>query len=274
MGREVGAALWPERWPRDALLERCRQVGGEGSRAWEALYMQRPTPPGGGMFKRADFRYWEGAHPRKQVVIDGVAYDTGHCPVGMTIDTAQKVREEHDWTVILTFLVLGPDAWLLILDVWRERLEVPDQWPAVRNAWLRWRPDRFGIEDRGSGIGLVQQCQREGIPVEPLLPSVDKVVRAAPLSEWYRAGRVLHYAGAEWLDSYERELCGFPHVAHDDQVDAAAYARHLSFSMAPGMGRPLRARARGRVMPPIDVPEGFFKTKPTAREAVLRKYGL
>jgi predicted phage terminase large subunit-like protein len=71
LGRAMGAALWPERYDI-AALEQIRMV--LGTYSFEALYQQRPVPPGGGMFKREWFdivgaaphdaarvRYWDKA---------------------------------------------------------------------------------------------------------------------------------------------------------------------------------------------------------------------
>ena len=47
LGREVGAPLWPERYPGPALSQIERDVGPD---AWASLYQQRPNPQGRGLF--------------------------------------------------------------------------------------------------------------------------------------------------------------------------------------------------------------------------------
>ena len=47
LGRQVGEPLWPERYPLSALLALQREVGPE---AWAALYQQRPTAQGAGLY--------------------------------------------------------------------------------------------------------------------------------------------------------------------------------------------------------------------------------
>lgn len=83
MGRKVGEPLWPYRFDTDRLKE-IRKVHGEYW--WSALYQQRPTPMGGGMFKEHYFnqrtkaapyqarrvRYWDRAS-----TADGGCYTAG-----------------------------------------------------------------------------------------------------------------------------------------------------------------------------------------------------
>src|SRR6185437_4884328 len=46
-GREVGEALWPERWPEDLLLKKKQEIG---SSAFDAQYQGDPVPAGGRTF--------------------------------------------------------------------------------------------------------------------------------------------------------------------------------------------------------------------------------
>ena len=51
LGRPVGAALWPERYPLPRLRATEREVGPD---AWAGLYQQRPNPQGRGLFFDVD----------------------------------------------------------------------------------------------------------------------------------------------------------------------------------------------------------------------------
>src|SRR2546423_10345967 len=53
MRRQPGEALCPARFNEDDLLRIKRRLG---SYSFSALYQQRPTPPEGGLFKRAWFK--------------------------------------------------------------------------------------------------------------------------------------------------------------------------------------------------------------------------
>lgn len=224
IGREVGDALWPERYPGDALTA---IKAGVGSYNWASQFQQRPNPAGGAVFQRRYFRYFahgdgcyeltdEDGSVRRPLISD--------CWLFQTADTALKAKTQSDWTVCTTFAVT-PDNDLLVLSVDRARLEVPDQL-----AWLYGVRERYprlryqGIEPKASGIGIIQQARRDGKPFRELGGAeVDKITRASAAAILYENGKVFHRAGAEWLDDLESELVAFPNGKHDDQVDTISY---------------------------------------------------
>lgn len=223
IGRSPGEALWPERFPVEALESLRKDIG---SHAFEAQYQQRPFPPGGSVFRRKHFRYFrvrESENRRAYVLGDKVIQEHA-CWHAQTCDTASTAKTTSHYTVVETFAIT-PDNDVLILDVVRVKREVPDQLPFLlqqREKWpnLRWQ----AVEEKSSGIGLIQTAKRMGYPLRALKPGdKDKVTRAGPISIMYENGKVWHRADAPWLAKFEAELLSFPNGAHDDQVDPAAY---------------------------------------------------
>jgi predicted phage terminase large subunit-like protein len=98
--------------------------------------------------------------------------------------------------------------------------------PRVR--WIRacglWREV---IEDKSSGIQLIQDLRNEGVhkivEYKPP-PGADKVMRLHACSDRFENGRVFLPRSAPWLDEYVTELVGFPGTKHDDQVDSTTQA--------------------------------------------------
>ena len=223
LGREVGEALWPDRFPVEALAELSRDIG---SHAFEAQYQQRPMPAGGMVFRREHFRYFSErvSENHSAYVVGDRTIMADSCWFAQTADTASTTKTTSDWTVVETFAVT-PENDLLLLDVARVKLEVPDQFAflmAQRARWpnLRWQ----AVECKDSGIGLIQLARRQGTPFRELKPgTTDKVTRAWPLATMYENAKVYHRADAPWLACFEAELLSFPNGAHDDQVDPAAY---------------------------------------------------
>lgn len=223
LGREEGEPLWPEYgYDSEWAAKKRTDVG---SRAWEALYQQNPTPDAGGMFTRASFRYFRDVGEYYEM--DNYRALKAKCRYFQTVDTAMKETQQSDFTVISTF-ALTPDARLLIVNVERARLEVPKQWPHIRNSIRAAR--RLGrylwtaVEDKGSGVGLLQTARKRGVPMRALKADRDKVTRATPASVWYENEMVYHLEGAPWVGPLEAELLTFPNGKHDDQVDTVAYA--------------------------------------------------
>ncbi len=87
IGRAVGEALCPDRFPLEKLQEIKRVLGTD----YYALYQQTPQPPEGNLFKRDWFRR------------DAIIPDRKHMPfVVQAWDTAFKEGEENDYSACVT----------------------------------------------------------------------------------------------------------------------------------------------------------------------------
>ena len=75
--------------------------------------------------------------------------------------------------------------------------------------------------------------RRQYPPYEILRPLTDKMARARPLQGRMQQGRVIFPEKASWLPQAEQELLRVPAGAHDDVVDALAWAVHLCLGKAP-----------------------------------------
>jgi len=245
LGRDIGHALCPELYDLEALKQIRSQVGGY---FWTAMYQQRPAPPEGFLFKRADMRYWRtetemlGATPRVWYILESEngsrRFDTGHCVRFQTVDAAISEDEMADWTVVATWAAT-PDGDLLLLDLERRHFE--EQRIA---SFLAAANDNHGrcpmwVERFGAGRSPLATLSRQGYPVMEIPPEagtqVDKITRAFGAISLYEQHKVFHPMTADWLGGYENELASFPNAAHDDMVDVTSYAARLLPSM--GVGR-------------------------------------
>ena len=79
--------------------------------------------------------------------------------------------------------------------------------------WKLHNPTRVLIEDKSSGISLIQELRAEGIfgvdAYKPA-PGSDKYMRLHAQSIKFESGKVFLPSDAPWLDEYVRELTGFP----------------------------------------------------------------
>ncbi|WP_415783236.1 phage terminase large subunit [Alkalicoccus chagannorensis] len=221
--RKEGEALWPEKYPKEELLKIKATVG---SYEWNAMHQQRPAAADGNLFKRPYFRYFTardglfylerpGSTDRK------VARDD--CYIFQTCDPAGSTKTTADYFVMATW-AMTPHHELLLLDVYRDKLEGPDQPELFRQSYQRWYPVLQGVEPANMGLTLYQTLQRTGLPVVELKPDKDKVTRALPMAAKYEAGQVYHPYAAEFVEAFEKELLGFPNGKNDDQVDVTSYA--------------------------------------------------
>ena len=115
----------------------------------------------------------------------------------------------------------------------RERLEYPDLRRKIIEVHRRWRnyTNSYAllIEDKGSGMSLIQDLKREGIRAIEVKPSMDKVMRMNAHTARIEAGCVHLPRRASWLDEFRKEIMAFPAAKYDDQVDALSQALDRAF---------------------------------------------
>src|SRR5581483_3671788 len=127
----------------------------------------------------------------------------------------------------------------------RDRVEYPGLKRMVVNAFERWRPSHFYVEDTANPTALIQQLKDEShLPVIAVKVTASKEARAESVSGLVESGRVMLPHDAPWLATFEDEVCSFPSGDHDDQVDAFVMAlsqaskKPMWFSFSFGGGAP------------------------------------
>jgi predicted phage terminase large subunit-like protein len=217
---EVGSSYFPE-WKSNEMLQVDEEEikASNGTRYWNALYMQDPQPDEGGIIKKKWFQWWDQEDPPScEFIIQ-------------TYDTAFSTAKTADFSVIQTWGIFGQmgadstgtETWIahmILLSNIKERFEYPELRRKAQEMHDLYRPDICIIEKKASGQSLLQDLRRAGLPVLDYLPDRDKVSRVYASTPLMESGRVWLPEGQDWaLDLYE-EAITFPNAAHDDQVDA------------------------------------------------------
>ena len=207
--RKVGEALHPERQSLESLAEMRSQIGEYN---FAGQYQQRPSPLGGGMIKQEWFKeYLPSELPDK--------FD-------MTIqswDTANKATELSDYSVCTTWGIRKNDMFLL--DVHRAKLEYPALKRAVHAHAERYRPNTIIIEDKVSGMSLIQELREERLHgVTAFQSNLDKIMRMHSASSSLEGGLIHLPEKADWRGVFLQEVVTFPRGRHDDQVDSMSQA--------------------------------------------------
>ena len=219
----VGSSYFPE-WKPDEVLEVDEQEikASNGSRYWNALYMQDPQPDEGGIIKKKWFKIWEYEDPPPCNFIL------------QTYDTAFSTKSTADNSVIQTWGIFTsmdedangheqPTGNLILLSNVYGRYEYPELRKLAQKMYEDYKPDVCVVEKKASGQSLIQDMRRSRIPILEYMPDRDKVSRVYAASPYLEAGKIW-IPDTEWAEALYDEAIQFPNAAHDDMVDCMTMA--------------------------------------------------
>lgn len=220
LGRNKGEALWEKRF---GLPELDKIKQGIGAYFFTGLYQQRPAPLEGGNFPKSSFKYFKMNSEHYLLnCSQSNAVSKSECVIYCTMDLAMSLKETADYTALITFAVTK-DKSVLILDVTRERMESTKHIELIKQVYSKWSPSLIGIEKVQYQTALINDALNIGLPIKPLVPDKDKLVRTYPIANLLSVGKIYFLQNADWLYEFENELIHFPKGKNNDQVDAFAY---------------------------------------------------
>ncbi len=209
--RDAGDALWPAQFNSKDLAELRGDIG---EYDWQALYQQRPTPPGGVKIPIDKFKY---------VSPEEVPTDTRWIRFW---DLAVSTKTTADYTVgglVGISQPVGSPRSCYIKDVIRGRWE----WPKVRTMIIETADKEnvpVGIETSGQQEGFFDDLKLDKVFGRVALfgakPDRDKLTRALPWIATVDDSRFYMVRGA-WNAPFLSECAVFTghDDKHDDQVD-------------------------------------------------------
>jgi predicted phage terminase large subunit-like protein len=207
--------------------------------AYSALYQQRPTPSGGGVFKSEWMQ-------RRYKPEDIERLKGARWRVIQTVDLGGKQGVGHDPSAIATWGTDGISFYLL--DYWSSQAEYADIKPKFAAKFVEFKPRMMFIEDATWAQPLISDLRRaSGIQVSAIPAVGSKWVRADSVSPLFESGRVVLPERAPWLDGWMHEHLAFPNGVHDEAVDTTSMALRELASIGQGMprmtstGRPISA---------------------------------
>jgi hypothetical protein len=243
LDRELGEALWPDRYDLDALIAKRQEVG---DYVYSALYQGLPTPTeGGGLWQREDhreaFRRWidwgEPDGERCANICVAVDPPGGRTECGIMV--CGEIARDRAAAVPSRGLVLE-DATVAAKEPWGE---------AAINAYHRHHADVIVAESNYGGE-MVEQVIHAADPTVPVVlihASRGKRVRAEPVHELYRQERIAHVARFPDLENecvrWEPD-CG---MESPNRMDAMCWGFiHLGLASPETFAESLSLRERGR----------------------------
>jgi len=219
--RKAGEPLFPELKSLEFLKNKKKRTSPEG---WESLYQGNPTITGGNLIKDDWWRWWKVLPQIKWKFI--------------TADTAQKTKNQNDWTDFKAWGV-GVDGNLYLLDHLRAKLEAPElrkqgeifykKHDTKRNEVLDPILRGMYIEDKSSGTGLLQEFRRKRMKVIEVPRNTDKMMRADDAIPFIQSGRVYFNTEIPHIDNTTKEAREFPNSQFDDDLDTVFTAIEIVY---------------------------------------------
>jgi len=212
-----GKPLWPEFWPLEELEKTRLSVD---VRFWNAQYLQNPTSEEGAIIKREWWKRWE---KQNSPTLDYIL---------MSWDTAFEKHNRADFSALTVWGVFDADnddgtqqPNIILLDAVKKRVEFPELKEWVKEAYDEWAPDTMIVEKRASGMSLIQELRRMGIPVHEFTPARgnDKISRLHSIADIFSSGFVWA-PDYRWADELLDDVAAFPSGMHDDLVDTVSQA--------------------------------------------------
>jgi predicted phage terminase large subunit-like protein len=252
-------ALWPVRFPIEALRLLRDPERGIGSRDFSCLYMGNPLPAGGGIIKGewAERRwprdvpepmlpgFWDEGRGQYIEYSDREREEAGRAgrPVIEVVvqawDVAESPSQGADFSAVVT-VGMDQHGRKFALDAWWGRESAPQLERRMVELYHRWRPMDVLVEQASSGTALLQAIQEAHyeLPFEAVRADGNKALRLEAVARQFEAGEVFFpdtgrmmptakRAGRgerPWPDALISLVVGFPGAEVDDPVDALVYA--------------------------------------------------
>lgn len=176
-----------------------------GVYGFHAQYQQQPEDVSGSLLQEAWLKYYthvpENAH------------------IFQSWDCASKGAMNNDYSVCTTWATHEGSYYLL--DVHRKKMNFVSLKKAVLDLYENFRPKAILIEDCSAGQQLIQEFEKNFMPIKAIIPKQDKIARLLSAILLFELGKILLPSSAPWLSDYKQELLSFPRCKNDDQVDSS-----------------------------------------------------
>lgn len=244
LNRQEHEPLWPSfGFDKDWAEKQQKEVG---SRAWNALYQQRPAPVGGSILKRHWWKYWvpKGKLSQFKPVAVYMPSNEEHDSGGKVVEVYPVELPERvdlkaqSWD--MTFMgneqgrsyVVG-QVWhrdganFYLRDMVRQKLDFPGTLKAFENLYAKWPdPGPKWVEFAANGPAVMQALRHKISGILPVKPEGNKEARGHAISAEVEAGNVYlpHPALYPWVDDLIEECATAPYGPSDDMFDALTQA--------------------------------------------------
>ncbi len=260
---EEGELMWPERFTKEYLETKEEELG---AYAFNAQYMQRPSPAEGAILKKSWFKPWKYDHlPKIEMTVQ--SWDTAFS------DKDHKGAAYSACTTWGVWYDTKDMANVILLSMWRGRVGYPELRDMAKRLYYDYRDngkihnpnlkgmrvDKVIIEAKATGDPLIRDLRDARIIATPYDPTRqgDKLQRVHNITQFIEGGLVwLQSQGPNFerlvpeADEFLNEISFFPNSESRDLVDT--------------MSQVLRRLNDERILmhprDPIDIPSYYEQT--------------
>lgn len=218
-----GGSYWPEHKSVTNLLDKKRTMT---PHQWNSLFLQDPIPTKGSIFEQKQFKLWMHPDPPE---VSGVI---------ISLDTAFSEKETKDsaescyqiWGIfpMKEISASGKESTqgnMILLGYAKGHWSFPELKAKCIGLYDEYSHvlDFFLVENRASGISLIQELREIGLPVVEYNPDRDKISRAHAASAILHGGRIYINQNLYFSQEFMAELQKFP-AGGKDTADAFSQA--------------------------------------------------
>lgn len=206
LNEDNNESFWEDYYP----VSRLEQMKKSNSHYFYSQFQQEPIIKGGNRIKYDWFKWW--------TVLPNISH------LIITVDTAQKTKDQNDYTVMQCWAV-SKDKDIYLLDMIRDKYEAPQLRKMAKIFYNKWNDSKIAtlrkmyIEDKSSGSSLIQDLKADKLKIEAIPRITDKVFRCDDLSPHIEAGRIYLNENVPNVQSLIDEALSFPNGKHDDTID-------------------------------------------------------
>jgi len=199
-------SFWEDFYPLDNLAK----MKESNTSYYYSQFQQEPIIKGGNRIKIDWFKWWK--------VLPKISH------LFITVDTAQKTKEQNDYSVAQCWAV-SVDKDIYLIDMLRGKFEAPELRKRLKLFYNKHNNNEIAslrkmyIEDKSSGSSLLQDFKLEKMKIEAVQRNIDKVLRCDDNSPNIEAGRVYLNEDIDQVGDLIAEASAFPFGKHDDTLD-------------------------------------------------------
>src|SRR6185312_3028705 len=176
----TASSTWPDLWGAMRLVAKRKEMG---SFAFAREYLHQPVDESRQMFPRSRFRYSNMRERLLQAEPGEFA-----ARIRISIDPAVGEKRTNDYSAIVVSAAVNGAAEYHVLQAWRGRKRQAELVEQLWTTYDLWRP--YGPVIRAEKVqaqAWLGQAIRDayGVPVEDVVPTTDKIIRAEPLAVLY-----------------------------------------------------------------------------------------